>query len=276
MVFGRRRNDESTPAESSAEPTNGGRKEPAATDEPGIQGDMAPSEQTAGSQEAGSDLSAGVAQPGHPHGPWDAADAPDDDVSRLDIGGLRIPVMGELEVRIEVGQDNQVAGATLVSGPSSLQLSAFAAPRREGLWDEIRQEIQAALAQAGGTAEEVTGPFGVELAARVPGEVTGQGLVARPARFVGVDGPRWFVRGVFTGPAATDPAIAGPLEEALRALVVVRGNEAMAPRDPLPLRVPREALEAAAGGATSTGEPQERSGPDVGPFERGPEISEVR
>lgn len=266
-MFRRSRNDDSTATEQAEQPQN---------PDSGAVEDQAPETATDDASIAGD--SGATAVPARPQGPWDVADAPQDEVSRLDLGGLRIPVTGELEVRIEVGQDNEVSGATLVCGPSSLQLSAFAAPRNEGLWDEIRPEIQAALADAGGTAEEVSGSFGIELAARVPGEVTGQGLVARPARFVGVDGPRWFVRGVFTGPAATDPVLGIQLEEAFRALVVVRGSEAMAPRDPLPLRVPREALEAAATQSApgSAGEPQGQPDPGPGPFERGPEISEVR
>ena len=66
----------------------------------------------------------------------------------------------------------------------------------------------------------------------------------RPIRFVGVDGPRWFLRGLFAGAAAADPAAAAPLEAVLREVVVVRGDHPMPPRDLLELRLPPEAAAA--------------------------------
>ncbi len=62
-------------------------------------------------------------------------------------------------------------------------------------------------------------------------------------RFVGVDGPRWMVRAVYQGPAATDPVAAGALVECLEGLVVDRGDEAEPVREPLPLRLPKEMAE---------------------------------
>lgn len=195
-------------------------------------------------------------------GPWDAADAPADEVARLDLGALQVPVYEDIEIRVEVGPDSDVVAATLVYDAGALQVNAFAAPRREGLWSEVRAEIAASVGQAGGSSEEAAGPFGPELHAQVPAEPPGRDM--QPARFIGVDGPRWFLRGVITGPAATDPAMAGRLEDAFRQTVVVRGAEAMAPRDALPLALPKEALEAAV--------PE----PGLDPFQRGPEITEIQ
>ncbi len=197
-------------------------------------------------------------------GPWDAADAPTDDLARLDLGALRVPVSDDVEIRVEVDQSGQVVAATIVCAGSALQVSAFAASRREDIWPEVRQEIATSVKEAGGTGEEVPGPFGLELRARVPGDVPAQGL--QPVRFLGVDGPRWFLRGLISGPAASDPGRAKRLEEIFRQVVVDRGGEAMAPRDALPLRLPKEAMEA-------MGVP-----PPAGldPFQRGPEITEVQ
>ena len=203
------------------------------------------------------------AEPVVPAGPWDAAHVPSEDLARLDLGALLVPVYEDMEVRVEVSPESEVVAATLVDAGGGLQVNAFAAPRREGIWTEVRAEIAASVRENGGTSEEATGPFGPELHAKVRSEGQGRGL--QPARFVGVDGPRWFVRGVITGRAATDPAHAGRLEEAFRELVVVRGGEAMAPRDPLPLRLPTEAVEAAG-----------TDGNTLDPFERGPEITEIQ
>jgi Protein of unknown function (DUF3710) len=73
-------------------------------------------------------------------------------------------------------------------------------------------------------------------------------------RFVGFDGPRWFLRGVFSGPAATDAAQAQVLETVLTSIVVVRGIDPMAPRDPLQLRLPREATAAREAAEAAAGE----------------------
>ena len=87
-----------------------------------------------------------------------------------------------------------------------------------------------------------------------------------------MDGPRWFVRALLTGPAAQNRAVAAPLESALKRLVVVRGGEAMAVRDPLPLHLPPQVSEQA---AAAQQEPAAQE-PDLSLAERGPEITEVR
>ncbi|EEP74143.1 LOW QUALITY PROTEIN: hypothetical protein MCAG_04470, partial [Micromonospora sp. ATCC 39149] len=113
-------------------------------------------------------------------------------------------------------------------------------PRSEGIWDEVREEIRQSLFNDGAAAQEAQGEYGPELHARVR---TPDGLT--DLRFVGIDGPRWMVRGVYQGAAATDPAAAGPLRECLDGLVVDRGQEAKPVREPLPLRLPREVADQA-------------------------------
>jgi hypothetical protein len=211
------------------------------------------------------------AEPGRPQGPWDEADAPEDDLNRIDLGGLRVPVPPETEVRVDVSPEGEVVAATLVQGTSAMQVNAFAAPRRTGIWDEVRGEIATALRESGGSASDAEGPYGTELHASVPTEVAGQGRSLAPARFVGVDGPRWFLRALLTGPAATEVAVAEPLLAALKACVVVRGGEAMAVRDPLPLRLPKEVTAAAEAAAANEGQAA-----PLPPPERGPEITEIR
>ena len=208
-----------------------------------------------------------------PRGPWDADDAPDDELQRIDLGSLLIPVPDGTEVRVDVSPDGDVVAATLVQGESTMQINAFAAPRRTGIWGEVRAEIAEALNGGGGKAEEARGAYGPELRAQVPAEVPGQGVQLAPARFLGVDGPRWFLRSLIAGPAATDPAAGSRLESVLRDVVVVRGSEAMAVRDPLPLRLPSDISEAAAEAAAGAGE---QDGQGLEMPERGPEITETR
>ncbi|GGM26985.1 MULTISPECIES: DUF3710 domain-containing protein [Micromonospora] len=172
-------------------------------------------------------------------GPYDIAEAPAG-VQRLDLGSLHIPAVPEVEVRVQADPQGVVQQVVLVHGENALQLGAFAAPRSDGIWDEVREEIRRSLFNDGAAAEEVQGEYGTELHARVR---TQDGVTA--LRFVGVDGPRWMVRGVYQGAAATDPAAAGPLAECLDGLVVDRGMEAKPVREPLPLRLPREVAEQA-------------------------------
>jgi hypothetical protein len=172
-------------------------------------------------------------------GPYDVADAPPD-VPGLDLGSLRIPAVNGVEVRVQASPEGQIQQVVLVHAGSALQLSVLAAPRSEGIWDEVRAEIRGSLSSDGVRAQEAEGEYGVELRARVR---TAEGRFD-DLRVIGIDGPRWMVRAVYQGPAAIDPAAAGPLAEALAGLVVNRGGEAMPVKDPLPLRLPQEMVEA--------------------------------
>jgi hypothetical protein len=173
-------------------------------------------------------------------GPYDAAEAPDDQVNRLDLGGLLVPALPAVEVRMEADPSGGVSSVLLVSGDSALQIGAFAAPRGEGIWNEVRAELRDSVAEQGGTVRQLGGEFGEELYSEVPGQ-PGEGL--QPIRFVGVDGPRWFLRAVYHGRAALDPTADPELTDSLRLLVVVRGANPMPVRDPLPLRLPKEIAE---------------------------------
>lgn len=212
-------------------------------------------------------------------GPWDVHDLPEDDsVERIDFLGIKVPTAQDMEVRVDF-MEGQVTSVTLVFGQDAIQLGAYAAPKSSGIWDEVRAEIAQSIRQQGGSAEEADGTFGRELRAQVPVEVPGQQRSLQPARFIAVDGPRWFLRGLITGPAVTDQARARRLEEAFRGVVVVRGTDAMAPRDQIPLRVPRDMLKAAASQLppelVASQEAQHQL-EDFNPFERGPEITEIR
>ena len=170
-------------------------------------------------------------------GPYDVTEAPDG-IAQLDLGALRVPAVDGVEVRVQADNDGRIQQVVLVNGESALQLGVFAAPRSEGIWDEVRAEIRKQLFNDGVAVEEVDGAYGQELRARVR---TPEGLT--DIRFVGINGPRWLVRAVYQGPAAADPTVAPALVECLEQLVVDRGQEAMPVREPLPLRLPKEIAE---------------------------------
>lgn len=206
-------------------------------------------------------------------GPFDATEVDDDD-GRLDLGALRVNGREGMELRLEIDQEQQhVIAATAVIGESALQLQAFAAPRTGGLWADIRSEIAVAIEGQGGTADVEQGVLGAELRTRMPSAGPDGRTVFAPARFLGVDGPRWFLRGVISGRGAIDDEAAAPLLEIFRNTVVVRGSDPMAPRELLPLRLPQE--DATPMPTAPTDLPP-TSTDDLNPFERGPEITEVR
>jgi len=180
-------------------------------------------------------------------GPWDVADAPDDGLARVDLGALRLPARPGTELRVDLNQQQKVVGATLRYGDSLLQVSAFAAPRAAGIWDEVRADLARNASGQGASLEEVEGPFGTELAGTVMAAPPPQPdqpapkPVRRPARFLGVDGPRWFLRAMITGPAASEPEAAAVLEDVFADIVVVRGHDPMPVREQLPLTLPPQA-----------------------------------
>lgn len=206
-------------------------------------------------------------------GPFDATEVEDDD-GRLDLGALRLHGREGMELRLEIDQEQQhVIAATAVLGESALQMQAFAAPRSGGLWADIRSEIAVAIETQGGTADVEQGDLGAELRTRMPSAGPDGRTVFAPARVLGVDGPRWFLRGVISGRGAIDDAAAAPLLEIFRGTVVVRGSDPMAPRELLPLRLPQEDAAPMPTAPTDLPPP---STDDLNPFERGPEITEVR
>ena len=211
-------------------------------------------------------------------GPHDSSEVDTTDDDRLDLGALRIRGVAGMELRLEVDETaNTVVGATAVIADSAVQLQAFAAPRTMGIWDEIRSEIAESILAQGGTADEVQGPLGTELRTRMPSAGPDGRTVFAPARFAGVDGPRWFLRAVFSGRAAIDDEAAAPLLEVVRSVVVVRGESAMAPREMLMLTLPvqPDAEGDPDADASEDTDPAVHTD-DLKPFERGPEITEVR
>jgi hypothetical protein len=156
----------------------------------------------------------------------------------IDLGGIKILPREGLNLRLEVEeQTKRIVAVGLDYADSSLQVQPFAAPRSLGLWHETRMQLQEQVRQQGGRVEEHDGPLGKELLAEVPAPAS-EGSALRLARFVGVDGPRWFLRGVISGAAASDPEAAAKVEDLFRSIVVVRGGTPMPPRDLIPLKMP--------------------------------------
>jgi hypothetical protein len=208
-------------------------------------------------------------------GPWDSA-ASYPDAERLDFGSLLVPVREGFDIQVNLDEEAGIWVA-VVAGDSGLQLQAFAAPKTSGLWDEVRQELAETVADSGGQAGDADGPFGPEVRAVVsqPGE-DGRPQPPQALRFLGADGPRWFLRGMISGPAASQAELAAPFEEIFGDVVVVRGDHPEPPRKALDIQLPEEARQAIEEQfAAAEGMPTDAQGMPVNPFERGPEITEI-
>lgn len=207
---------------------------------------------------------------GRATGPFDVSEISSRD-GYVDLGALLIAPSEGLQLRLEVEEATQrVVAVTMDLNGSSLQLQAFAAPKSEGLWDEIREQIGQSVGSQGGQVEEIQGGFGSELLAKLPAGAADGSQGYRVARFIGVDGPRWFLRGVLGGEAAMDRAAAAPLESLFRQIVVIRGDSPMPPRDLLQLRLPKDASPTPPPPA-----PEAPAAPNLQQPERGPEVTQI-
>ncbi|MGC2976106.1 DUF3710 domain-containing protein [Brevibacterium sp. FAM 25378] len=199
-------------------------------------------------------------------GPFDISEEyPEHD--RLDLGALKVPVVDGMQVRLDTDDDSQrVLAVTLIHDGGGIQLQAFATPRSEGLWNTVRQQLTESVTKQGGESTELHTSLGKELAIEVPAKTESGRPGKRAMRFAGIDGPRWFVRAVFSGKAVTDEEVRAELSALFRGVVVDRGEDAMAPRELIALTAPQ----------VDGDETEEKDEDELNPFERGPEITEVR
>lgn len=171
-----------------------------------------------------------------PDGPYDEADAPEDDgVARMDLGSVRVPVPPGAQVQVELDKDSgSVRAVHIVTPHGQATISAYAAPRSEALWPEVSDELAEQLRSDGGMVRRLSGEWGRELSVR-RGDVT--------LHFIGVDGPRWMLRGVIAGPEQVASGAPETLRQLMRDTIVVRGTAPMPVRNPLPIALPEAMAE---------------------------------
>ena len=107
-------------------------------------------------------------------GPYDVSEVdldedPPEGLPRIDLGSIIVTGFPGAELRLQVDEASQaIVSAMLVLEDSALELGAYAAPRTGGYWPELREDLIAATAEAGGTTQLAEGPFGVELRRIIP------------------------------------------------------------------------------------------------------------
>lgn len=165
-------------------------------------------------------------------GPYDE-DQPgrSDRVARTDFGALLLPVPTGGVVNVEPSAKGKLQAVHIMLSAGRLSVSALAAPTSGRLWPELAKEINTSLRDGGARVRSFQGPWGRELRAR-----TGEAMSV----FVGIDGPRWMVYGVATGPAGQARDLDRELRRVLGETVVVRGAAPYPVRTVLPLVLPED------------------------------------
>lgn len=221
--------------------------EPASADQETSQ--MAPAQRDMLREEADEAVALGLPRPEglRASGPYDSTEVPSPR-NRVDMGSLWVPGVGGMQMRLESDRNTgAVTAVNIVVGESNLQLQAYAAPISGGLWEEIRAGLVEGLERSGSHGSIVEGPLGPEIHARMPrtGQLGADQSAAQtaPVRFIGVDGPRWFLRAIISGPAAVDREKAGLMYALIKASVVHRDEVPREPRSLLPLHLPSDAPE---------------------------------
>ena len=153
----------------------------------------------------------------------------------IDFGAIQLPLRDDVVYKLEVEEaTSKIVALTVEYNGSALQLQAFSAPASDGVWHEIRSSLEQSILAQNGRTEQVVGPLGPELNAQIP-NVDG---VFRLAKFIGVDGPKWFLRGVISGLALGDVLSMSHVIDIFRSVAVVRGSQPMPPKELLELVAP--------------------------------------
>ncbi|MCL3837318.1 DUF3710 domain-containing protein [Aeromicrobium duanguangcaii] len=174
-------------------------------------------------------------------GPFDIVERPLENPDEyVDLGALLIKMRGDIEVQLPT-EDDVVTAVLVTSGGSAVELRPFAGARSGGTWDGVRAELRDEVDKRGGSFEEVEGPFGTEVLAQFPAKDTEGNDAIQPARFIGIEGPRWVVRATILGAAGLESTDEGVFMEILRDLRVRRGEEPRILRESLPLQLPPDA-----------------------------------
>jgi hypothetical protein len=168
-------------------------------------------------------------------GPFDVADFEDDGIPRIDLGSVKVPVPDGSQVQVEMDPEaGGVRAVHVVTEQGQITVSAYAAPRSGGLWREVSSELADQLRADGAKVTIGRGVWRLEISANV-GDVA--------LRFVGVDRPRWMLRGVIAGPPSEAAAAVEVLREIVRRTIVDRGDAPMPVRTPLTITLPEAVAE---------------------------------
>ncbi len=147
----------------------------------------------------------------------------------VDFGAVRVPVPERGTIALEPAENGRMQAVHISLPEGRLSVSALAAPKSSRLWPDLAKEIDASLREGGARVRSYQGEWGRELHA-TSGAAT--------SVFVGVDGARWMLYGVATGPTRDAEPLLEELRRMVRGTIVVRGRSPYPVRTVLPLEAP--------------------------------------
>ena len=162
-----------------------------------------------------------------------------DEFDYLDLGSLRIPFLDEMNVELDLDQEtNEVVSVSISVEDSIVSIQVFSAPSDEQAWPSVRDAIVAELSSQQVETKVTIGRFGTEINCFMPTiDRLGVELVQN-IRFVGIDGPRWFLRCTIGGVAAESASAGALIDDLISLIEVNRGELPMPPGELLPLEIP--------------------------------------
>lgn len=161
------------------------------------------------------------------------------DVQVVDLGCVRIPAHPDLEIQVDVDTaTNDILSISLLLPHSVASIQVFAAATDEDAWPSVRDAIVGGLAEQHVESSIELGQFGTEIHCVMPTQDYDGVTIVQPVRFVGIDGPRWFLRATIGGDAAVFPDASSEMDSVLASIIVVRGTHAMPPGERLAFSLP--------------------------------------
>lgn len=139
-----------------------------------------------------------------------------------------------------LAEDNQpTVGVEVVFGKVQMQVSAFAAPRSGGYWEEQLAELKEMFDAQGFAVFSLPGKYGEALLVKPQDSIKDKALrQSLPMLFWGIEKDRSLLRIIFRGAAAENENDREILLPIINAIKVNRGNNPMAPGDLLEMYPP--------------------------------------
>ncbi|MEU4348804.1 DUF3710 domain-containing protein [Streptomyces sp. NPDC023838] len=135
-------------------------------------------------------------------GPWYAGEpfVPADEY--LDLGALWIPSREGIQIEpMSSDSTSGCADVTLVLDGTALQLQVFRRTE-DSTWRAVRHDLLRKIRASHSRASETLGLAGIEIEANQAVTMQDGSSTFMRVRFLGCDGPGWFLRGVVTGTGA--------------------------------------------------------------------------
>ncbi len=176
-------------------------------------------------------------------GPWSVTKAPAN-AEFLDFGPLQLPAIAGLKARVEIDPKFREVGAvSVLVNDCAVQLQVVAARSGKPLWPQLRRVLLVKLKRQPGHQQVIEGHFGAEVIAAFTTR-NKEGVIADvPMRFVGIDGDKWMLRAVVTGPSVLSDATVARVNALLSNIAVERGTDARAEGEVLALKAPPGELD---------------------------------